>query len=493
MAGQFSKSNRPKRPGAYFNFSTVEQEPVLINTLGIAVVPFTHSWGPSKTVTELNSFGEFLAIFGQGGTTPPVYTEGYKAVLQAFQGEGLPSRGGAGRVLAYRMTGAGAAKATRALSNATVPALTLSARWEGTHGNKISVRTQDNARNVALDDLVVYIEGKEVERFRYANSDITALAAEINASSDWVSASAVTTGSPLVYVGSPTPVALTGGLDGAAPAAADYTAFMAGVEPYRFSLLAPANLTDASILASLVGWSQTMNASGKRFVTVVGGGTTATPDTITAAIVRSASINDPNFVNLGGGLYEDERLGELTPAQLAPRVAGVLARRGEKESLTFARLAGLSIVIGATDSETINAIENGVVTIARDSHPTAPVRLEKGLTTWTTTSDPDRPFNIYSVPKFVRTLHAIERELTEFAEHNVIGRLPVNDATRAYVVGETMARLASREADGIVRPGWTVGIDQNPPPADTDDFVALLYGVTLGRSLEQVFNTVIVG
>lgn len=485
MAGTFSKSARPKRPGAYFNFTATEAEPILANTLGTVVVGFTHTWGPNETVVELGSFGDFLAIFGQGGTTPPTYTEGYKAVVQAFQGEGLPGRGGAGKVLAYRMTGTGAAKSTRSLSNGTTNAITLTAVYEGTYGDRLSVTLQDNAANAANTDLIVLLDGREVERYTYPDANITTLATAL-AASDWVVPSAVTSGTALT-LGS---FSLTGGNDGSTVAALDYTNMMAAIEPYRFSLLAFANLTDSSIVTSLVTWSQTANSRGKRFMTVVGG---AAGELMSAAITRSASINDPNFVNVGGGTYTDARLGVLSTAQLAPRVAGILAARGERESLTFARLAGLSITAGMTESAILDAIDNGVVTIARDSHPDAPVRLEKGLTAFVNHADANRPFRVYSVPKFVRTMHAIEVELTEFAEINVIGRLPVNAGTRAYLVGQTAARLAGREAAGVIQPGWTVTIDQDPPPTDDDEFIALLYSLKFGRTLEQVYNTVVVG
>ena len=103
MAGTFSKNARPKRPGAYFNFVVREPEPTLVNSLGTVVIPFTHSWGPTEVVTPLANFGEFLSIFGRGAADLSTFTEGYKAVLDAFRGEDVDGRGGAGQVLAYRM------------------------------------------------------------------------------------------------------------------------------------------------------------------------------------------------------------------------------------------------------------------------------------------------------------------------------------------------------------------------------------------------------
>src|SRR5687767_9918588 len=145
MAGIFSKSSRPKRPGSYFNFVAAEQQPVLENTQGTVAIPFVHDWGPAEQVVECASFPEFLAKFGGASVFGSPYSRGYKAVRQAFQGEGLPGRGGASRVLAYRMTGSSGAAATRNLSNGTVTALPLVARYPGSFGNRLRVTVQANA------------------------------------------------------------------------------------------------------------------------------------------------------------------------------------------------------------------------------------------------------------------------------------------------------------------------------------------------------------
>lgn len=489
MAGTFSKANRPARPGAYFNFSATEPEPTLGSSQGTVLIPFTHTWGPSEQIVELNSFGEFLAVYGRG-SLPGVYTEGYKAAHDAFRGEGFGGRQGAGKVLAYRMVGTSAAKASRVIQNTTpANAITLTARYDGSKGNDLLVQVVANSADSATyNDLVIFDGTIEIERWRHAKTDITGLVAAINAASNWVTATQTITGVALGIQGSP--VAFTGGDSGTTLLAGDWTALMAAADPWRFSLLAPANLTDSSILASLVVWSQGQNTSGKRFLTVVGG---AAGESVATAVTRSGTINDPNFVNLGGGTYTDSEFGDLSTAQLAPRVAGILAAAGEAQSITFKRFAGLTIKLGSTSTEIVSGLTGGVVTIARDSHPEAPVRLEKGLTTFTSQADSARPYSIYSNPKFVRTMHGLELELTEFSEIYVIGRLPVNDSTREYLVGQMAARLDAREAAGVIQAGWTVQIDQDPPPSDDDEFIALVYSVGFGRSLEQVFNTVVVG
>jgi hypothetical protein len=90
-------------------------------------------------------------------------------------------------------------------------------------------------------------------------------------------------------------------------------------------------------------------------------------------------------------------------------------------------------------------------------------------------------------------MQALERELQEYSEANVIGQLPVNDKTRQLLVGEMKVRLQNRVDRSIIQPEPTVSIDPSPPPTDNDEFIGLLYGIKFGRSIEQVYNTIRVG
>ncbi len=491
MAGTFSKSNLPKRPGAYVNFSSSGAEPVLANPAGVIAVPLTHNWGPANTPTIVGSWTEFLAIFKSDGTK----TDGYKAVKQAFRGEDYLGRNGASQVIVHRLVNSSTVKASFALQNTTpATAVTLTAKYGGTYGNRLKVSVFQNAGDSTKNDLVIYdnVNTVEVERYTHTKASIASLVASINAGSDWVTATAGVTS---VALGATTLSSLTGGTD-VAVTAGDYTAAMTALEPYRFSILAPANLTDDSTTDSVVAWAANLNSKGKRFLTVLGGDGS---DSITTAIDRAASINtagnnDPNFLTLGVGTYLDSELGVLSTAQLVPRIAGILADRGESQNLTFARLTGLDLNTGApTEGQILSAIDNGIVVIARDSNTTSPVRIEKGVTTYTLKTNADRPYSIYSSPKYLRTMQLFEMELTDWAEGNVIGRLSINTATRNFVVGYMQNQLKDREEAGIIQAGWVVDIDSSPAPTATDEFVALSYSLTFGRSLEQILNTIVVG
>ena len=481
MPGVFYKSNRPKRPGAYTNFVAVVQAAAPTPLLGTVAITFTADWGPSNSVVELASFSDYTAIFGDSTDI-----EGYAAVRQTFQGEGLAGRGGAAKVLAYRVAADDEA-ATRTLINTSeANALVVTAKYTGTRGNDLALTVEENAADSSKNDLVVLDGSVELERYTHTKASVTDLGATINASSAWITVSVSSGSTALDPVSG---LSLTGGDDGSVLTGGDYITAWGALENQRFSIYAPGNLTDGSVIASLNVWVTAQNSLGKRFVAVIGGDT---DESIATAIADTADLDNENIVRVGVGSVTDEVLGTLSTAQLAPRVAGIIAGRGETASITFARLAGVSILVGATDAEVLTALENGVVVLARDSNAEAPVRLEKGLTTYISDTT-EKPKSIYSNIKFIRTIHGLEMEITEFAEAGIIGQLPVNDNTREYLIGEAYQILQAREASGSIQPGWTVGVDQDPPPSDSDEFIGLVYSAKFGRDVEQLFNTIYVG
>lgn len=490
MPGPYSEANRPKRPGAYFNFVARAEArvPAAIGT--VVAIPIVHNWGPEELPTPVGSLAEFDAIFGNGDTA------GRRAVRQAFQGEDLDGNYGAGEVIAFRMTGSAGAKATRILQNTTpATALTLSARYPGTKGNDLRVTVQDKAGDATKTELIIFDGTVELERYEFADTDITDAAARINGTgvyaplgaSDWVTAVANLSGTALAVVSA---VPLTAGNDGATLIAGDWTTAMAALEPFRFSIFVPYDLTDAPIMASVKTWIvDTMNAKGKRCMAIFGG---ALDETVATANTRSLTFNDPNIINVGVGSIRDSLMLDaadvpvvLSSSQFAPRVAGILANRGEASSITFARMRGVELLNGASESGILSAFDAGTIVLARDSDVDAPVHIEKALTTWVTTTDAARPYKLFSNPKYVRTMHGYEIELTDKSSRAYIGRLPVNNKTREFVVGLAQQALRAREEAGIIQPGWTAVIAPNA--SDDDEFVEVETGIAFGRSLEQIF------
>ncbi len=492
----FSKFNRPKRPGSYARFIAKQQERVVPTTAETLVVPFIHNWGPYKQVVALNSYADFISVFGD------LDGPGKVAVQQAFRGEDVPGYGGAGTVLAYRFGGSAALQADVDLSNTTpAVALTLKAKYQGTRGNGLAVTIQTNSADGTKKDVIIKDGALELERFTHLATDVAGLVAKINddtLGSDWVEGVSVVTGVALANVAN---VSFTGGNDGATTVTGDWTDMLAAIEPERFAVFAPGDLTDSDVLTAVRQWANDLNeppdvttGKSKRFLTVVGGDA---DDDISAALARTEDDlgYSPYFVNLGVGTYVDEALGELTTAQLAPRVGGILVNRGETESVTLARLRGLSFGTGApTNADCLAALEGGVTVIGRDSHTLSPLRLEKGVTAYIDNTA-EKPYRIWSVPKFLMTMGGFETEVNELFAFNVVGKLPASaQSTREYVLGEARRIVAERVVSGSISalPAPVVEIDNDPPPEPTDEYVGLYYEWTFGRSTEQVFHSIVV-
>lgn len=497
----FDKLNRPLLPDAYFNFDT-QSAPVVPPGPGSTVaIPIVHDWGPFEVATLCTSFADFQAKFGSSDDT-----DGYRAVRQAFIGEGLPGRGGAGAVLVYRFGGSAAKAANHILKNTVGSpenAITITAKYKGSRGDDFRLTTRDHAADASKNELLLLDGTSVLETYVYADANITELGAQINAKSNWVVATVTKTAVALATV---TSVALTEGNDGASLTAENWTEMLDQIALERFGVFAPYKLTDEGIIASINAWVIDQNDNKqKRFMAVVGG---EKSETMEEANERSESLANPEVLNLGAGLYEDSTLGpngtpfQVGPAELAPRIAGILAQKGEYAAITYARLAGLSILTGPTDAEIAAAYDGGTVALARDDDDEAPTHLKVGHSTWTEADangelndqgDPVRPYIVYREPKYVRTMHGIQTDLGKYFRSEILGSRPVNDASRDAVVGEAKNVLAERQVLNVIQSGWAVGIDQEPPPSDDDEFVALVMELKFGRTLKQVYVTLKVG
>lgn len=486
MAGIFSKSSRPARPGSFFNWRALQPASVPAAIGSVVAVGFTHTWGPLNTPVTLGSTGDFLNVFG---SVPSDLTPGYIAVKQAFQGEDVGGVNGAGTVVGYRMAGSAVAFATHTFQNtAPANALVLTARYKGTYGNTLNATTQVNAADGTKTDLLIYAGTVLLETWTYTATDIAGIATTLTASSNWVTATSSATGTRLAYV---TNVSLTGGNDGSTLASGDYTLAMTDLGKQRFGILVFQNLTDPSIITSLKTWADGLNDAGARFRTVLGG---ATDETAASAVTAAAALNDENFIRFGVGHVTDDGLLDsngnptaLSTAQAAPRIAGIYAARGERLSMTFTNVAGWTLYNGPTDTDITTCLNGGVI-CASQATDAVPVRLESARTTYTTTSNPDKPYVIYRNPKAVAIMGGIQSELQEWGDAHVIGQ-PVDGETRAAVLGQIGVVMDRRVAARIIQSDYTAIVDPVPPASDDDEFVAFEIRFKYGRSAEQCFFT----
>lgn len=441
---------RPANPGTYISLvgeSTVRPPANVAQTVAL---PIVHDWGPLGSDAGpqlLQNFGEFDGGFGSGDT------EGRDAVQSAFVGPGVPGEPGAGGVLIYRMATDDAEFAKIVVKNkAEAPenALELVAIYTGERGNRLSYKVDADPLDAAKDRLTILFDGAVQERYTYAENDITALGAAINARSKFVTAKVLKSGKPLATSAG---TSLAGGDNGDEVTAEEWDAALAALDFEDFSLFAPFNLTDEAVVATVFSWVLSQ-AEDQRPVTAVFGGK-GTED-LTEAITNVEKIRDPHVIRLAGGEFHDDFLDkDVSTSQLAPRIAGVLAGRGEESSLTFAPLAGLKQVgtVSISVDELQAAAEAGLTVFRRTSRADADLIIAKGVTTFNSQTDLTRPYELFSDPRIVRVADLFLRRMKQWGDETIVGPTRVIETTKAAVRQRGNAEINDLLARGLIQAG----------------------------------------
>lgn len=490
---------KPIIPGTVIRFVGESIPRIAPSFAEVVAVPITHDWGPlgsDPAGTDgkqggpqlVTSFAEFTALFGDSDTP------GRTAVAGAFAGQGLPGAGGAGGVLVYRMGASAVHRATISLNNTAgspAAALKLDALYKGARGNLISAVIDADPADATRDRLRIKFNGSVVETYVYAETNIAALAASINTRSNYVSATSLVTGTTLAATAG---TSLATGADGATLTSAEWLGMLDAMEFGQFSILAPFDLTDSGIQASILSWVRAQEDANRPLICVFGG---AAGETVDTAVTRSTALADPHVVNLGVGTYHDDLLGkDLSTSQLAPRIAGILAARGETASLTYAKIAGLHIVgeTGAPTDAVETAVQNGVTVLMRASSPDADLRIAKGVTTFTSTSDAARPLDVFSDPRLIRIMDIYIRGMKEWGDDTIIGNTPVGPDTRDAVRGEARRRQDALRERGLILTIATGGsidpfvIVEDPGDPDLADAVPYQFGWHFARTSNYILG-----
>lgn len=482
-------TNLPLRPGHFTQWETEEKAAVRPVSGSVMAVPFTDNWGPANVAVALDSYDDYVDVYGSD------LTAGERAVRDGFRGEDLDNGDisvlGAGQIIAVRMgatSGGGQlAQASLTLNNTgAAAAITLRGLYPGTRGNRLRAAVEAGA-TAGTNDLVILDGAVEKERYNHPVADIAELVASVNARSPYVTAEMLIDNVALAAAAA---ASLTGGADGATLSSSNWLAALSTLEPERFTILAPYDLTDDSTQASLVAWAQGRNEVGKRVALLLGGTDDEAP---AAAVAAAQAINDGNIMRLGSFVYKDDVYGDTSPSALVPRIAGIVAQRGDRAGLSFARLAGGVLLEGPNDAAVDAMIRGGVMTLGSDYRPDAPAHIAKGLTTFSDQSD-SNVYRVYRQPKYVRTMHLLEHDFTEALQDDNLGRVTLDADGRELgrIITELADLMREREGRGAFLPGWTIQRDPEFPTSETDEVVALRYGVQFAPPLEQILSTLVI-
>lgn len=495
----------PILPGSSFIFEATQTVTPPATPGDTVFVPFTADWGPDGQVIPFDTFSDFIEGStkddGDHRTTYGGFSnadsQGRRAVFGAFLGEGVAGRGGAGRVLGFRLCASSAAKATKTLLNtAAANALTLTARYKGTRGNLYSFTVRASLTLAGGNDLVVIDpDGREAEVYPHTTTDVAALAASVNANpKSAFTATSVATGVALAaIVGS----SAAGGNSGLVYTSGDYTAMLAGIEYEPFGVFAAVGLTDSTIITALRAWREDVKTRGKSLRLVVGG---ALGETFASHKTRANGYNDDGVIAFGTGSIVDTTLtadGSPTTVSTADgvaRVAGAIARRGGQLDMVNVRFSGWSIAAGtgATRAQAEVAATQGMTLLTRDGDAVAPTKINLGVTSYYTSSGA-KPFKLYSVVKFMRTIDALEDALIadqEGGADELIDGRGIDPKQRDLVRGRAVSVIKDFIRDGLLLEGSTVDFDPMRPYSATDTVVPLVYDARLVPGLRGIRNRI---
>lgn len=474
--GQFTK---PELPDAVVRWVGTSQTVIQPSQNQIVAIPIVHDWGPSLSDTPdtvngipgglqvFPSLPEWEAVYGQGSTA------GRDAVIGAFLGMNVPGGAGAGGVITPRMITGSGAVATFIKQNATpANAITFTARWKGSAGNNISFAVEQDPNVAANDRLRLMFNGVTKEQYSYLKTDITSLAAAITLRpSRLVTATMSITGVALPYTAG---TSLTSGNDGSSVTTTEYAAVQAALENKEFGVFAPFNLTDAPTKVQLVAWKQTMETAQKPFRMVFGGAAAEVLSAIQTELSSNPTLRDPGVIRFGFGTLHDDVLNkDMSTAQLASRIAGVIVARGERAALTSAELGGLHYVgsTGPLRSDIVAGRDSGITMLQKVSDPDTDLAVAHGVSTFISRTTVGQPYEFFSEPRIVGILYNLQRRITTWARKILVGDTTVSDDSRRELAKEIRKYLDEYEGNGLATPGsgfiTVYNTDADPTMYDT--------------------------
>lgn len=438
MAGGTWKTQNKIRPGVYIRFSSSVKNSLTVGDRGIVAICEPMSWGEVGKVTEITSDTNMLAVTGYPSITDTLF------LREIFKGTDRTY--GAQKVLLFRPSANGAAKAAATIGN-----LSATAKYEGTRGNDITVVVTENTDSTF--DVSTVVSGIIYD------TQIVATADELVAN-DWVEFS----GSGELTASAGT--ALTGGADGTVAASA-YSTFLTIIEPYQFDILCYDG-DDATVITAFEQFIERIADENGQYAQLV----LSTSGTPNSRFV----INVQNAVTLEDGT-------ELTPQQVCWWVAGAEAGALYNESLTYAKYPNAKSATGMTNSQVIDGINAGQLLVVGSN---GDVKIETDINSLTTyTADITK---IYRKNRVMRLCNTIANDIYyQFAE-NFIGVVNNNEAGRLRLKSEIVGYLLSLQAGAGI---------QNFDPSDVQisagidiDSVVIDIAIQAVDAVEKIYMTI---
>lgn len=404
MAGGTWTSQNKKQPGVYINVKSSMAQAVSVGDRGVVAICEPLSWGPEGEIMTIQVDDDFTPYIGYDSTND-------KALFlrEIFKGSGHTK--GPVKVMLYRPAATGAAKAS-----ATIEPLTITAKYNGTRGNDISITIIADPDDEGSFTVQTIVDGA------MKHTQIGKTVADLQ-SNDWVIFTG--TGDLAASAGA----SLSGGDDGTVSSAA-YSAFLTVLEPYTFNILIYDG-ADSTVQAAYVAFIKRMRDNlGKKC----------------QAVMASVESNSDAVISVRNGVILSNG-STITPQQTTWWVGGAEAGANYSESLVYAQYPdAVNVSPRLTASEIDEALSKGQIVFFEEFGSVKVVSDINTLTAYT----PDKG-EAFGLNQVIRTLDTIANDVYKNFSQNYIGKIPNNSAGRDLLKAWIVGYLNEIQANGGIQ------------------------------------------
>lgn len=435
-AGNFTAQNKV-RAGAYINFKSSAKPVGNASERGIMTIPMVMKFGEVKKAIKVNSETDILKTFGYDINSPELLL--LKEAMKR-----------AATVIVYRINGG--VKATK-----TDSSLTVTAKYEGSLGNKITVKILEDADNAGSFNVTTFVDG--------VSMDVqTASTIEELETNSFVLFSG--TGELVEHAG----IVLTGGTDSEA-SVQDYSDYFRAIEVLEFNTIA-LPVEDNTIKSAAVSFAKRMrDEEGKKIQLVIADMPTADYEGV---------ISVKNGVVLNDGTVIDK-------VKATAYVAGMTAGAAANVSNTYSGYdSSVDVDERYTNSQIVEAIRKGeFVFIEKDGKAV----VEQDINTFiSVTPEKGKEF---SKNRVLRVLDGIGNDIKNIFEKSYIGKVNNNADGRNLFKAEVIKYIESLQNIGAVQ-NFDSGADVEINASDAIESITVNLSVQPVDSIEKLYMTVTV-
>lgn len=445
MAGGIWVSQNKIRPGAYINFDTDNLSVTEIGLRGIATMAMELDWGPEGKLIELNVDD----LYGGNSLAKVGFMADAEAAL-------LPKLAlqNASILKIFRLNKNGVKATASLLSNA----LTVTAKYPGTFGNKIAILITANTNGTY--NVQTYANGYLVD------NQIASTIAELknNAFVDFSG-----TGN-LDEVSS---TLLAGGTNGTVPTKGSETTYTSYDDYFdvlttsRWNTMAVI-IEDSSLYSDVYTFIQRMRDSEGKYVQAV--------------VSNADDVDYEGIINNINGVVIDET--NITAAQFTAWVAGATAGAEVDESLTGRVITNATSIIDLKENDEIVAgLKNGQFLLSLNQD--GGIKVEKDINSLHTFTEKSY---IFSKNRVIRELDEIGSGIESIWENTYLGKVSNNENGRTLFKSSIIDFLTELRNRGAID---EFDIDNIAVDAGVDiDAVVATLAVKPLDSMEFLYMTV---